>query len=327
MADAGGIVGPLAFVYGAALAALPGSLVIRARARRAGRTPSLAEAGWAVFLPALSVAVLPLAALLAPHPVGPAEALHRGWHAWAANLVAIPLSHALLHGATGVLLIVAVLCLARAAYLLARMRGFSGALRAASAASGCSGVGEGLYLLDSPRPLCFTLGFLRPVVYLTTGLRACLAPRELDAMLAHEAAHVRRRDGLIRAFLVVFYAVCPLPGARLLLADWDRAVERACDAAAARAVGDPCDVAAALVRVAGLGLEAPSALPGAPWAGACFTADPHDIEGRVRALLEGPGSEEASVRHASLPSLGIAAGSLVAGALWLPHLVDLLTRH
>jgi Zn-dependent protease with chaperone function len=43
----------------------------------------------------------------------------------------------------------------------------------------------------------FCAGFLRPRVYLTTAI-ATLGPNELAAVLAHEAAHARRRDPLRR---------------------------------------------------------------------------------------------------------------------------------
>jgi beta-lactamase regulating signal transducer with metallopeptidase domain len=40
------------------------------------------------------------------------------------------------------------------------------------------------------------LGWLRPIILLPAGTAACLAPRQLRAVLAHELAHVRRRDYL-----------------------------------------------------------------------------------------------------------------------------------
>jgi beta-lactamase regulating signal transducer with metallopeptidase domain len=51
-------------------------------------------------------------------------------------------------------------------------------------------------------PLVWSLG-LRPVVVLPTRLLAELSPQERDALLAHELAHVRRRDDLVRWLEVI----------------------------------------------------------------------------------------------------------------------------
>ncbi len=44
----------------------------------------------------------------------------------------------------------------------------------------------------------FCSGLMAPAVYVTAGAAAVLAREELDAVLAHEAAHARRRDPLCR---------------------------------------------------------------------------------------------------------------------------------
>jgi Zn-dependent protease with chaperone function len=44
----------------------------------------------------------------------------------------------------------------------------------------------------------FCAGLFRPYVYVTTATAERLSPNELDAVLAHEAAHARRRDPLRR---------------------------------------------------------------------------------------------------------------------------------
>lgn len=40
------------------------------------------------------------------------------------------------------------------------------------------------------------VGFLRPILLLPEGITECLTPRQLEAVLAHELCHVRRRDNL-----------------------------------------------------------------------------------------------------------------------------------
>jgi hypothetical protein len=52
--------------------------------------------------------------------------------------------------------------------------------------------------LDSPRAAAFCAGLLAPRIFVTSGMVARLADEELEAMLVHEAEHVRRRDPLRR---------------------------------------------------------------------------------------------------------------------------------
>jgi len=50
--------------------------------------------------------------------------------------------------------------------------------------------------VDAEQPHCFTIGLLRPVVVLSSGLVATLTTDELHAALCHEAVHARRGDPL-----------------------------------------------------------------------------------------------------------------------------------
>jgi hypothetical protein len=53
--------------------------------------------------------------------------------------------------------------------------------------------------IDSPEPLAFCSGTLRPRVFVSRGLVSSLRPLELQAVLLHEAHHARRRDPVRRA--------------------------------------------------------------------------------------------------------------------------------
>lgn len=55
---------------------------------------------------------------------------------------------------------------------------------------------EAPVFLDDDRPCCFCRGFLRPQVAISSGLAGRLDQHSLTAVLAHEAAHARRRDPL-----------------------------------------------------------------------------------------------------------------------------------
>jgi Zn-dependent protease with chaperone function len=99
------------------------------------------------------------------------------------------------------------------------------------AAAGRSGVGE-VVCLDDPAAAAFCAGLLRPRVFVTGGMVAALADEELEAVLVHEAEHVRRRDPLRRlagraAADVLFWL--PLVGwwSRRRLVDAELAADRA----------------------------------------------------------------------------------------------------
>jgi Zn-dependent protease with chaperone function len=53
-----------------------------------------------------------------------------------------------------------------------------------------------LQVVPTDEVLCFCMGLLRPRVVVSTGLVELLDQAELDAVLAHEASHQRRRDPL-----------------------------------------------------------------------------------------------------------------------------------
>jgi len=99
--------------------------------------------------------------------------------------------------------------------------------------------------------LAFVMGVRSPVVVLSTGLVARLADREVEAILAHEVAHVRRQDHLGRWMATVLRDVMAW---NPFVAVWyERLVEEqemACDEYAAAVLGDPVAVASALVEVA-----------------------------------------------------------------------------
>ena len=94
----------------------------------------------------------------------------------------------------------------------------------------------GTALREGPmRGAPLTFGAIRPTVVLSPGLER----PELDAVLAHEGAHVRRRDNLwhyaMAAALIVHWFD---PAVWLMAALLRRDVEMACDRAALRALGE-----------------------------------------------------------------------------------------
>jgi beta-lactamase regulating signal transducer with metallopeptidase domain len=153
--------------------------------------------------------------------------------------------------------------------------------------------------------ICHAVGAWRSRIIVSASLRTCLDSDEFVAALAHERAHLERRDPLTRLLLSasgVFGLGWPF---RAFLEAYIIAAEEACDALAANAVSDPGLVARALVKVASL---RPNALP----RGAEVPAfgEIH-LERRVRVLLDNSGSIAGARGHA------LRAGLVVCAALTL----------
>lgn len=161
--------------------------------------------------------------------------------------------------------------------------------------------GPDVVRVDGDTVLCHAAGAWAPRVLVSTRLLAGLTPELLSAALAHERAHVKRRDVLARDLLAVlgFFA---WPGALSGAAvAWEEAAEEAADAAAAERFGGPL-VASALVAVARLSLApAPASMP---IVGARLTR-------RVRALLDRP-LHRPALALSAVPGLLLALVALAA---------------
>jgi len=95
------------------------------------------------------------------------------------------------------------------------------------------------------------LGVVQPLLLLPTELLSELSPDELTAAMAHELAHVQRRDFGIHLAMQV--AALPLrwhPLVWLLLARIEQSREAACDAIAAEALQGPQAYARSLLKLA-----------------------------------------------------------------------------
>jgi bla regulator protein blaR1 len=102
------------------------------------------------------------------------------------------------------------------------------------------------------------IGLFRPVLLLPGDILRRLTPLQLEAVLAHELCHVRRRDNLTSAIHMIVEALFwfhPLVwwiGAHLL-----RERERACDEAVLNAGTEPRVYAEAILNVCRLFIESP----------------------------------------------------------------------
>lgn len=148
-----------------------------------------------------------------------------------------------------------------------------------------------------PNP-AFTVGFLRPLIYVADSLPVRLQPAQLAAVLAHEGAHVTRRDPLRLASLRAL--ACTLfwmPALRRLADDVaDEAEVRADDAAAKK---DPLVLAGAILAIAGWHSSAPD--------GVVEFQHPDLLDRRVRRLA---GEDTMPRSHMTRRSLVMAALAL-----------------
>jgi beta-lactamase regulating signal transducer with metallopeptidase domain len=168
--------------------------------------------------------------------------------------------------------------------------------------------------LDSP----VTTGFLRPVVLLPTALAARMPVELVEALLAHELAHVRRHDYLVNLLQCVVEALLFYHPATWWLSRRIRIErEQVADALAADAIGSPRRLAIALSRLpdCGPGLAPPSRFAPAAHGG--------QLMSRIQRLVapERRQTRRITGGKVALPLIGIAAAciALYANAQQAPH--------
>lgn len=174
----------------------------------------------------------------------------------------------------------------------------------------------GITLVESRLPVCLAAGLLRPRVLVSRDLFQSLGDQQRAIVLAHERAHVRRRDAFV-AVAARALAIFHLPAvARSLVREMAIAAEQACDEAAAQGVGDRLAVASTILAVERAAQYAATRqLDGMAVAfGGCA------VKRRVEALLGEPRAP-VSLRPFVIV-LGLVAASVFALAGELHHLTE-----
>ena len=136
-------------------------------------------------------------------------------------------------------------------------------------------------LSDLPTPNAVVAGLLRPRIVADRQWWASLSDDDRRLVLAHEDAHLHRRDPLTLAVLLVLGAFAPAAAIAGVRTAWENYAELCADSAAATEIGDPLAVAEALLKHH----RSSSLIPGftTAWTGG-------RLETRVRALLDQPGN-------------------------------------
>ena len=165
-------------------------------------------------------------------------------------------------------------------------------------------------------PLCHAVGHIRPRVLVSDAVWDALPADEREAVLAHEGAHLRRRDPTADLLLALLGVVAWPSSARTWRERWRTAAEASADAEAA-ARTDPGALASALVRVARLGLTEVPVAPG-------MAATTHALEQRVTRLLASDVPHPVPARWFPLAGVVALAAALAAVVASDPvhHLVE-----
>lgn len=139
---------------------------------------------------------------------------------------------------------------------------------------------QGFQRVNSPVAAVFTLGWWQPEVYVSSALLSHCQQQDLSVILAHEKAHLTRRDNLALLLVKVFTCMLPRRLQQDVLADMHLLCEQACDFASAKR-HKPVQVAETLVRI---GRLLKSQHTGHAEVTTHF--DGSDLELRVQALLD-----------------------------------------
>lgn len=168
--------------------------------------------------------------------------------------------------------------------------------------------------VTAPSVPAFTAGLFRPKVYVSEGLASDLSSDELEAVIAHEDAHRRRRDPLrLTVWRFLGCALFFIPALRALVEDMADEAEIAADDVAASDVRvEPLALASALVTIA----DRYRNRTGLPVPAAVGLLGRDLLDRRVRRLA---GEQVAIASHLSRRALGVA-GIIIAMA-WISGLL------
>ena len=165
--------------------------------------------------------------------------------------------------------------------------------------------------VNSRFPIVAVVGLRHPRLIVARSVLDGCTPEELQAVVAHEYGHIRRRDNFKRVLLAIAPDILSwLPVSGRVFEEWRNAAEQAADEDAARQdEHSRLNLASALVKVARLAARAPGrvAVP----ASAFYCGE--DIDRRIRRLLDADVVAPMSQRPvAVVMGMMFAAGTAVA---------------
>ncbi|KAA9356347.1 M56 family metallopeptidase [Larkinella humicola] len=165
------------------------------------------------------------------------------------------------------------------------------------------GITKAVRLVESAEiAVPMTIGWLKPVILIPVGLLAGLSPRQVEAVLVHELAHIRRYDYLVNLVqsaveIVLFFH----PAIWWLSARVREEREHCCDDVAIQLRGERASLAQALVQIE----ERRQAFASTPTLAMAFGARKPSFVQRVKRVIG------VSEQPSSKPNGLLAAGCLV----------------
>ena len=211
--------------------------------------------------------------------------------------------------------VLAALAISHAARMVASDSALSRLVRHCRQWTGSNGAAAAI--LETSYPVAAVAGVFRPRLMLSARvLREC-QPEEIEAIVAHEHAHMRRHDNLSRALLTALPDRWFAPRTHdQIEAAWTLAAEEAADTEAAGKAGARRAVlAATLIRVAKMADAAPPA-----WMPQLAFYQGVGLEYRVRALLAEPRRDPARIAFVEALAIALAIYLASLTAISLPVL-------
>jgi len=185
---------------------------------------------------------------------------------------------------------------------------------ARSVAAGLEVPAPELGVVDSCRGGAYVVGTRAPILVVGRSLLNALDDEELEAVLAHELAHVRRRDTPVASALgtvrdLMFF----VPGGGWAVRQLHRERELAADQVAVELTGRPGALASGLLKVLDEAPAGPSA---------CAALAPSGgVIDRVRILVDDAPSPTPTRRSSETVLVALVAVGAVAGSLLIPGAV------
>jgi len=107
-----------------------------------------------------------------------------------------------------------------------------------------------LRLSESRAPISFAIQTDKPIVVMSRSLLSLLKKDEIEAVMAHELAHIRNSDTTLKALVTAYKTALPYdPIIRLVEAAFHREREMVADETAAKITKKPLSLASALLKI------------------------------------------------------------------------------
>ncbi len=164
------------------------------------------------------------------------------------------------------------------------------------------------------------IGALRPTILLPLSMASGLTPKQLEAILAHELAHIRRYDYLANLIQRLIEAMLFFHPAVWLMSRRIRIErERCCDDLVLATGTEPLSYADSLLKAVELGRASQGNVPAEPLVAVGAVSQSSDLVDRIRRLVDSRSSEPVRLKH-PWASLFCTAVVFAVGSFLVLHL-------